>query len=211
MKRPLAVLLALCLTLFCLGGCGNTGSGGTAGDNPGSTSEGGSQNGLLTDEEIKSYEALYLQDIDTLLDDLGLTEDDVDKEFGRWWLKESRSIAGRDFTASLNISEEKNFYGMYGVDYVAWLDDAGEVEGLYQAAVDAYGEPTTNPGAVNRLSGNLNKLDSANDMSYAETWELGEKTDFSLSVYCGDGKISVNILYKLRTSEAGQNMRPQAR
>lgn len=209
MKRPLAVLLALCLALFCLGGCrgGDTANGDTASDSAGS----GPDSGLLTDEEIKFYEDLYLQDMDTLLDDLGLTEGDVDKEFGRWILKEPKTIAGQDFTMSLSISEEERFYGMYGVTYAAWLDDAGKAEGLYQAAVDAYGQPATNPGTINRLSENLDKLDSANDMSYMEAWELGEKTDFSLSIYCGDGKISANILYKLRTSEAGQSMRPQAR
>lgn len=197
MKRIYSILLAACITLLCLGGCGDTGSR--------------EDSGLLTEDEVKTYESHYLQGTDTLLDDLGLTEDDIDnKEYGLWALKEPRVIAGKDFTAMLYVAESEEYNGLYGVAYTAQLD-AKEIKSLYQAAVKDYGEPTTYQGVPNLLSQNLDKLDGSKEDNYVETWGLGDQTIFSLSIYSGDGELNAVVLYSVRTVEEGEDRTPQAR
>lgn len=166
-KRMLAVCLAVMLALAACAGPKKEAAG------------------LLTLDEIGRYEGLYLQGKDGLLDGLGLAEEDLSsQEFGRWELKNTRSIGGKDFRQTLLLSETDPD-GLIGVAFHRRLESDSEraelLRELYDQAVSLYGPPDTYPGHSedSRIEKQLEKELPGGCF---ETWDEGDGTVVRLSL-----------------------------
>ena len=176
--------------------------------------------GLLSEEEIARYESVYLRGKDSILQDLGLKEDDISgKDFGQWPLKEPRSISGFEAPAFLLVSEPETtaelngakYEGLYGVYYNIKAEKPAAVKDIYEDALELYGEPDTYPGLQNRISENLDELDGDTLLkSYEESWFLGERTTLTLAVspYPETEEFRISVNYHVTTLRNGQVLDP---
>lgn len=192
-KRMLVICLAV---MLALGGCG------------GPKREAA---GLLTMNEIAKYEGLYLQGTDILWDGLGLTEDDLaDQDFGRWELKNTRSIAEKDFQQTLLLSEVVPD-GLMGAAFHRRLESDSEraelLRELYDQAVSIYGPPDTYPGH-DEDSRILKQLEKELPGGCFETWNVGERTQVELRLFIPsemgplvDGVPGIAIEYRCTVTE----------
>lgn len=204
LKRSMLVLCAI--AFLALGACG---------------SPNGKNSGLLTDEEIGKYESLYLMDDETVFNELGVSEKDIDREsdygkgaakIGSYVLKEPRSIAGADFEMTLTTStlEPEGLYGVrFHTSFMEKEDAQAAVKAIYEQAVERYGEPFHDAYSPSYLS---NQLD---DPTHGfESWEVGEFTELNLQLFDvtnaanfspdWDYRYSLDIEYRVRRTVDGK-------
>ena len=187
MKKAMSVLLALCL-LLGLGACGKPAGG----------------SGLLSKEQIARYESLYLKDNDQMLSGLGLDEGEIaSPEFGRIFLRESKTIAGREFQTALLISEFDPT-GLYGVsDYLMpgeGPDENEVIKALYAQAVELYGEPDME----DIVSENLKDIEERNSLRIA--WTVGQLSEFTIQLLRLEEPVYLEVSYRIQSIVDGRKL-----
>lgn len=167
--------------------------------------------GLLTLNEIARCESLYLGGTNSLLDDLRLAEGDIgDRYQGSWELKDTRSIAGKDFEQTLLLSETPPG-GLIGVAFHRRLESGSErgelLRELYDQAVSLYGPPDPQPPR-DKYSRVLVQLENELPGGCFETWDVGEKTHVELRLFIpseldplADGVPGIAIRYRTPITE----------
>lgn len=169
--------LALCLVgmIVLLGGC----------------SRSQANTGLLRDDDLTSHEKLLGQPLYTVVKELGFSEGQVTpcQEVGLWETGEKRRIADQEFEWFLLSDVATDLlYGYWyryeGTDKVQVLDTANQV---LTEALEAYGQPTTYPGSLNRFSSLdedtwNNAVKKGEIQDWYEEWSVGENTRCTLTL-----------------------------
>ncbi|MCD7862100.1 MAG: M56 family metallopeptidase [Lachnospiraceae bacterium] len=168
------------------------------------------ENGFPDAEWVASLETLYGQEQAAVLASLNLEESDVVKADGTGLknLREPVSLLETDFTQSLLYDVTSEAPTFYGTRYQYDSEDAAAIVTLAEALIkecnEQYGDPSTYPGLLNRLTNG----DFADD--FAKTWErgltdqwreewlVGEQTLCTLSVSVnGEDMGVISLEYKL--------------
>ncbi len=168
------------------------------------------ENGLPDETWVASLEALYGQEQDAVLAAFNLEVSDVGETDGTglWNLREPVSLLENDFTQSLLYDVTSESQTLYGTRYQYDSEDATALvtlaEELLEKCSEQYGEPSTYPGLLNRLTNE----DFAEDFiktwergltdGWQEEWLVGERTLCTLSVSVnGENMGAISLQYKL--------------
>ena len=173
---------------------------------------------LYTGEQRSAIEALYRKKMPDVLAEFQLEESDLyyrGDTLGWWELPEPVSIEGKDFYEELlfDISKE-NKDTFYGVLFISHVTDAeelpGYIDGLVKKITAAYGEPTTYPGILHRLtledflSKIVDAMKEGTSLSWHEEWDDGEKTICPLTVNMLEMHVArITYEFKMRNPRVG--------
>ena len=160
---------------------------------------------LLTGDQLSAMESLYGQDRAETVNAFHLGEGDISQstEPGCWDLTETVSIAGKDFSESLlfEVSTETFYGAMFSNVFEGSEEFPNYVENILGKLNDAYGEPSTYPGLLNRLTDEnfssdfLEAVNSGTMSNWREEWDVGEKTKCELVVYVAENHVRVVLEY----------------
>ena len=176
---------------------------------PGAEENHGNQTaaGLLKGDDLATYEKSYGQPWDTAVQELGLSENQVTPcpEAGLWETGEQRSIADQEFEwfllSDVTTDELYGYWYRYqGTEETQILQTADRI---LSEAQESYGEPTTYPGSLNRLSA-LDEdtwnhaVEKGQIQDWYEEWSIGENTRCTLTLTVMDNDTAcVLIEYRL--------------
>lgn len=200
--RIYAMLLALALALCCVA-CG----AGESEQLPEQETEKGAV-GVLTEEELKAYEALYEKSQEETLAALGLREEDAAQvDVVSAVFEDAREIAGEMFLCVLNFSEAEYYQGFYGVDFRAAFPSDQEglletVQAIHQDALAQYGTPTTYEGLGEILTAQL----EAGEVTGVEDWKVGSQSTLRIQVTDTGDLVVIQLHYQIDPQNlAGEN------
>lgn len=190
-KRPRAALCLLLALLLLLPACS------------------GEKASVPSLKEVEKYESLHEESQEGVLAGLGLSEEDVEWEDNNRKLlatvKERRKIAGADFIELLGFGMEAPGGVLVTLRYVCGAESEDEawelMEKLYEECCAVYGDPDPEINGArpteNRISHLLSLEDRALKGIPKEYWDIGERTWFSLQMFCTDeGEIGIWMLYQ---------------
>ena len=155
---------------------------------------------LLSEDSLTSYEVLYGEKADEVMESLSLSEEDLTEGRGRGMLdlNQQVNLEGKAFTQSLLFDDSTET--LYGVLFSYFGSSTAEIAELSEQLLEdikkEYGEPDTYPGLTNQLSaeGSLDAIRDASAGTWREEWKVGEKSTLTLSVNVIDGNTSSVIL-----------------
>lgn len=165
--------------------------------------------GLPDNKTIESYEAQYGNAAADVTAALKLSESDYTTDEshypGKLFLTAKKELSGKEFTETLlfMMREPQTFYGF---DYLLNESDpeqlAAIAETLLADAKSAYGEMSTYPGLLDRLSdeGSLEKIRSGAQGNWYESWNVGKNTVMTLSVTISEGVGTIGLHYQIETT-----------
>ncbi|WP_147401647.1 hypothetical protein [Acutalibacter sp. 1XD8-33] len=159
-------------------------------------------------KEVEKYESICAAGRESVLAELGLSEEDVEWE-SDWkfeaTVKKRRKIVGEDFIELLGFSSEDTGSLLVTLRFVygTWSEDeAWEIiEKLYHECCTVYGEPDREFNDVrspeNRISYLLQEENRDWKNMPKEYWDVGEKTWFFLQMFHTDpGEVGIWLHYQ---------------
>ncbi|MGM9538030.1 MAG: hypothetical protein ACI3VN_06830 [Candidatus Onthomonas sp.] len=192
-------MMLLLAFLLCCAACGQGDSGEPLEEAGGEIAPAA---GILSEEEIAAYEALYRKSQEETLDALGLKAenafqlDEIAATF-----TDAREIEGQMFLCALNFSESEDYQGFYGVDFRAVIPADQEnlletVKAIHQDALDQYGTPSTYEGLGEILSDQLEN----GSWTGVEDWVVGDQSTFRMWVNDMGDEVALQLHYQIAVS-----------
>lgn len=203
MKCRIYVALLTLVLALCCAACG-------AGESEQLPEQGTEKSaaGVLTGEELKTYENLYGKSQEETLVALGLREEDAAQmDVISATFEDAREIAGEKFLCALNFSESEGYEGFYGVDFRAAFPSDQEglletVQAIHQDALAQYGTPTTYEGLGEILTAQL----EAGEVTGVEDWKVGSQSTLRIQVTDTGDLVVIQLHYQIDPQNlAGEN------